>query len=86
VLPSEAEGDHEASKQQVGEHIYSYIAKVQPTLAGKITGMLIESLEIRELFMMVQTPAILDGKINEALAVLQSQPAKDGSAEAQVVA
>lgn len=80
----EPEADPE-NKQQVGEQLYAYIVKVQPALAGKITGMLIESLEIRELYGLVQNPALLDGKIAEALTVL-SAPAADTPQDAPVVA
>jgi polyadenylate-binding protein len=84
-VPPEVESDPEAGKQMAGEQLYAQIVKVQPALAGKITGMLIESLELRELFGLVQNPALLEGKVNEALAVLQSAPGEQG-AEAQVIA
>jgi len=74
VMPPDGELDSEASKQLAGEQLYAYIVKAHPVLAGKITGMLMESLEIRELFTLVQNPPMLDAKITEALAVLQSQP------------
>jgi len=82
--PVDAELDNEASKQMLGEHLYAQIHKVQPALAGKITGMLIESLDPRELSALVQTPILLDAKVNEALAVLAAPDA--GVADAQVIA
>lgn len=84
--PTDVEADPETSKQMAGEQLYAQIVKVQPALAGKITGMLIESLELRELFGLVQNPALLEGKVNEALAVLQSAPAGEPGVEAQVIA
>jgi len=84
--PPDFEADPEANKQMAGEQLYAQISKVQPALAGKITGMLIESLELRELFGLVQNPALLDAKIGEALAVLQSTPGEQAGEQAQVIA
>ncbi|KAJ7452350.1 polyadenylate binding protein [Mycena galericulata] len=57
-------------KQMLGEVIYMKIANSQPELAGKITGMLLE-MDNNELLHLLESPEAMDGKVNEALAVLQ---------------
>ncbi|KAJ7632677.1 polyadenylate binding protein [Roridomyces roridus] len=57
-------------KQMLGEVIYMKIANSQPEVAGKITGMLLE-MDNNELLHLLENPDAMDGKVNEALAVLQ---------------
>ncbi|KAJ6572899.1 hypothetical protein B0H10DRAFT_1774297 [Mycena sp. CBHHK59/15] len=57
-------------KQMLGEVIYMKIASSQPDLAGKITGMLLE-MDNSELLHLLESPDAMNGKVNEALAVLQ---------------
>ncbi|KAJ7046838.1 polyadenylate binding protein [Mycena alexandri] len=57
-------------KQMLGEVIYMKIAGTQPELAGKITGMLLE-MDNNELLHLLESPDAMNGKVNEALAVLQ---------------
>ncbi|KAJ7940582.1 polyadenylate binding protein [Mycena leptocephala] len=57
-------------KQMLGEVIYMKIAGSQPELAGKITGMLLE-MDNNELLHLLESPDAMNGKVNEALAVLQ---------------
>ena len=45
----------------VGERLYPLIQAVQPTLAGKITGMLLE-IDNSELLHMLETPESLHAK------------------------
>ncbi|KAG5645247.1 hypothetical protein DXG03_006664 [Asterophora parasitica] len=56
-------------KQMLGEVIYLRIANDQPELAGKITGMLLE-MDNSELLHLLDDTDALNGKVNEALAVL----------------
>ncbi|KAJ7285773.1 hypothetical protein C8J57DRAFT_1446587 [Mycena rebaudengoi] len=57
-------------KQMLGEVIYMKIASTEPDLAGKITGMLLE-MDNSELLHLLEVPEAMDGKVREALAVLQ---------------
>jgi len=53
----------------LGEAIYVKIAPGQPELAGKITGMLLEMDNV-ELLHLLDDDEAMNGKINEALTVL----------------
>eukprot|EP01133_Synstelium_polycarpum_P012467 gene12467-14626_t len=54
----------------LGELLYPLIQVSQPEMAGKITGMLLDSLQVEELFALVQRAELLQEKIKEALDVL----------------
>jgi len=59
-------------KLLLGERLYPMIYKSQPGLAGKITGMLLDSgWSIEELFGLLSDEEKLKGKIDEAFQVLQ---------------
>nr|XP_057907439.1 embryonic polyadenylate-binding protein-like [Doryrhamphus excisus] len=62
-------------KQLLGERLYPLIHALHPTLAGKITGMLLE-IDNSELLHMLETPECLHSKVDEAIAVLQAHQAK----------
>ncbi|KAL2444158.1 Polyadenylate-binding protein, cytoplasmic and nuclear [Exophiala dermatitidis] len=55
-------------KQILGEAIYPKIQQIQPELAGKITGMLLE-MDNSELLSLVDDDAALRSKVDEALRV-----------------
>merc|ERR1719337_293648 len=59
-------------KQMIGEKLYPAIAKHQPELAGKITGMMLE-MDNSELLMLLESDNQLRGKVDEAMRVLESQ-------------
>jgi len=61
----------EERKNIVGERLYFLISKPQPALAGKITGMILDSSTIEELYQLIEEPATLEEKIEEALKVLE---------------
>uniref|UniRef100_A0A8C2DFU4 Polyadenylate-binding protein n=1 Tax=Cyprinus carpio TaxID=7962 RepID=A0A8C2DFU4_CYPCA len=63
-----------------GERLYPLIQALHPTLAGKITGMLLE-IDNSELLHMLESPESLHSKVEEAVAVLQAHQAKELSAK-----
>ncbi|XP_051525825.1 polyadenylate-binding protein 1-like [Myxocyprinus asiaticus] len=63
-------------KQLLGERLYPFIQALHPTLAGKITGMLLE-IDNSELLHMLESPESLHSKVEEAVAVLQAHQAKE---------
>ncbi|GAM23602.1 hypothetical protein SAMD00019534_067770 [Acytostelium subglobosum LB1] len=60
----------------LGEMLYPLIHASQPDLSGKITGMLLDSLTVDDLFQLVQRSDLLAEKIKEALEVL-TNPAEE---------
>merc|ERR1719401_492701 len=56
-------------KQLIGEKLYPAIAKYQPELAGKVTGMMLE-MDNSELLMLLESEQQLKSKVDEALLVL----------------
>eukprot|EP00928_Gymnodinium_smaydae_P021620 TRINITY_DN18459_c0_g1_i1.p2 TRINITY_DN18459_c0_g1~~TRINITY_DN18459_c0_g1_i1.p2 ORF type:complete len:124 (-),score=36.48 TRINITY_DN18459_c0_g1_i1:103-474(-) len=56
-------------KQMIGEKLYPMIAKAQPELAGKITGMMLE-MDNSELLILLESEAQLKAKVDEAMRVL----------------
>lgn len=60
----------EVQKQMLGERLYPLINAQQPEYAGKITGMLLE-MDNTELLHLLEDPASLNSKVNEAMDVLR---------------
>merc|ERR1712187_562838 len=56
-------------KQMIGEKLFPAVARHQPELAGKITGMMLE-MDNSELLMLLESDAQLKIKVDEALRVL----------------
>merc|ERR1719261_720651 len=56
-------------KQMIGEKLYPAIAKIQPELAGKVTGMMLE-MDNSELLMLLESEQQMRSKVDEALRVL----------------
>ncbi|PRW61133.1 polyadenylate-binding 4 [Chlorella sorokiniana] len=64
----------EQQKQLLGERLFPLVAGMQPDLAGKITGMLLE-MDNSELLLLLEDPAALDAKVDEAVQVLKQHNA-----------
>jgi len=62
-------------KRLIGERLFPKIQVVEPRLAGKITGMLLE-MDNTELLVLLSDQRALMNKINEALAVLKDHQQK----------
>uniref|UniRef100_A0A3B3QW20 Polyadenylate-binding protein n=1 Tax=Paramormyrops kingsleyae TaxID=1676925 RepID=A0A3B3QW20_9TELE len=73
-------------KQMLGERLFPLIQAMHPSLAGKITGMLLE-IDNSELLHMLESHESLRSKVEEAVAVLQAHQAKkDATQKAGVLA
>jgi polyadenylate-binding protein len=68
----------EDQKRLCGEKIYPLIAQVQPVLAGKITGMILESSYVEQLVHLIEDKEALNEKVSEALKVLKDHTEKTG--------
>uniref|UniRef100_A0A2K5SED9 Polyadenylate-binding protein n=1 Tax=Cebus imitator TaxID=2715852 RepID=A0A2K5SED9_CEBIM len=68
-------------KQMLGERLFPLIQAMHPTLAGKITGMLLE-MDNSELLHMLESPESLRSKVDEAVAVLQAHQATEAAQKA----
>ena len=62
---------NDQQKTIVGEKLYPLIYAQQPKLAGKITGMLLDSYFTEEVLHLLETPDALAAKVKEAVAVLE---------------
>jgi len=70
----------EQQKLLLGEKLYPLIGQTQPQLAGKITGMFLDSgWSIEELFSLLGDEAKLREKIEDALAVLERAQAEQAA-------
>jgi polyadenylate-binding protein len=68
----------EDRKRLCGEKIYPLIAQTQPALAGKITGMILESSYVEQLVLLIEDKDTLNEKVAEALKVLKDHNEKTG--------
>merc|ERR1719247_1890666 len=57
-------------KQMLGTKLYPRVAKYQPELAGKVTGMMLE-MDNSELLILIESEPQLKNKVDEALRVLE---------------
>lgn len=57
-------------KQMLGEKLFQQVAKYQPEMAGKITGMMLE-MDNSELLILLESEQQLRNKVEEALRVLE---------------
>merc|ERR1712224_542597 len=59
-------------KQMLGEKLFPAVSRLQPELAGKITGMMLE-MDNTELLLMLDSEAQLRQKVDEAMRVLNQR-------------
>lgn len=71
-----AAAEPQIQKNMIGERLYPLIYVHQPTIAGKITGMLLE-MDNAELLNLIESPDALMHKIDEALIVLKNHTQSD---------
>jgi hypothetical protein len=57
----------------IGERLYSLIHHTQPGLAGKITGMLLECMDISELLHLIESPESLTLRLSEVVEAHKRQ-------------
>ncbi|XP_014675920.1 PREDICTED: E3 ubiquitin-protein ligase UBR5-like [Priapulus caudatus] len=73
VAPGEGENEHlPEDKRQLGERLYPKVQALRPTLAGKITGMLLE-LSPAQLLLLLASEDSLMGRVEEAVEIIMSQ-------------
>ncbi|XP_043830572.1 polyadenylate-binding protein 1-like [Dromiciops gliroides] len=72
-----ADAPPQEQKQMLGERLFPLIQAINPSLAGKITGMLLE-IDNSELLHMLESPESLRSKVDEAVVVLEAYQAKEG--------
>eukprot|EP01024_Parvocaulis_polyphysoides_P067602 TRINITY_DN809_c1_g2_i1.p1 TRINITY_DN809_c1_g2~~TRINITY_DN809_c1_g2_i1.p1 ORF type:complete len:684 (+),score=196.74 TRINITY_DN809_c1_g2_i1:232-2283(+) len=70
----------EQQKQMLGERLFPLVSTLQPGLAGKITGMLLE-MDNSELLILLESPEQLRSKVAEAIDVLKQHNAIPDSIE-----
>uniref|UniRef100_A0A2I2YNX2 PABP n=1 Tax=Gorilla gorilla gorilla TaxID=9595 RepID=A0A2I2YNX2_GORGO len=68
-------------KQMSGEWLFPFIQALHPTLASKITGILLE-IDNSEVLHMLESPELLRYKVDEAVAILQVRQVKEASQKA----
>merc|ERR550539_2371629 len=61
-------------KQMIGERLFPLVQELQPHLAGKITGMLLE-IDNAELLHLIEDNNLLRAKVEEAVQVLTAHQA-----------
>jgi len=69
-------------KQMLGERLYPMVREYNPSLCGKITGMLLE-MDNTDLLAMLEDRNSLKEKMDEALVVLQAHTAKGAKKEGE---
>jgi polyadenylate-binding protein len=69
-------------KQILGESLFPKIQAIQPELAGKITGMLLE-MDNQELVNLIEDDAALNAKVSEAMTVYDEYVKSQAPAEAK---
>lgn len=71
----------EQQKQMLGERLFVQIAPNHGQLAGKITGMLLDGLEVEELLHLIEDNTALKEKVDVAIEALQQHQQKQEAAK-----
>ena len=72
----------EEQKQLLGERLFPLVQSVEPHLAGKITGMLLE-MNTGKLLALIEEPEALNAKVAEARSVLRQQEQQQPQSQPQ---
>lgn len=72
----------EQQKQMLGERLFVQIAPNHGQLAGKITGMLLDGLDVNDLLHLIEDPTALKEKVDVAIEALQQHQQKQEAAHA----
>jgi hypothetical protein len=67
-----AQGDQSKQKQYLGDLLYHQIVNINIEHAGRITGMMLESLGMERCIHDMKNPADLQKTVNEALAMIKA--------------
>jgi len=67
----------EQQRMILGERLYPLVHVQQPELAGKITGMLLDSFDVPETIQLIENHDALNAKILEAVDVLKAHQAQN---------
>lgn len=76
-----ANANPEQQKQMLGERLFVQIAPNHGQLAGKITGMLLDGLDVDELLHLIEDNAALKEKVDVAIEALQQHQQKQDAAK-----
>jgi len=76
-----AQATHNDQKQMIGEKLFPQVQNLQPHLAGKITGMLLE-IDNADLLTLLENHELLKDKVEEAVCVLTAHQAKEAAQRA----
>ncbi|CAC5396800.1 PABPC [Mytilus coruscus] len=78
-----AEASPQQQKQMLGERLFALIQNMCPNQAEKITGMILE-MDNSELLNMLKSKELIEAKVREAVAVLESHHAKESSTSTNI--
>ena len=67
--PAPQQVAEEESTDEIGERLYPLVEELNPVLAGKITGMLLE-MDHDDLMVLLNEPTALQDKVEEAVQSL----------------